>query len=236
LIAAVLDGEVLTDQTIIGLIDSSMLGKSALLADAMDGVMSGTQKMLIKAVLDHIDDMARRIAALNDIIEGEMEKYDKAVKRLDRMDGIGVSSAQAILAEIGLSMDRFPTAGHLAVWAGVCPGSNESAGKKRRSPTRKGNMTLRATLVQCAQAAVKKKGTFFRAQYERLVVRRGKNRAKMAVAHSMIIAIWHMLKYDTEFKDLGGDFYNRFNPERKIAMHLKKLKELGWEPPITETA
>jgi transposase len=202
----------------------------------MDGVFSKTQRRLIRAVLDHIDDMAKRIADLDDLIEEEMQKYDEAIKRLDKVGGIGEASAQVILAEIGLDMSRFPTAGHLAVWSGLCPGNNQSAGKNKYSPTRKGNGILKTTMVQCANAAVLKKGTYFRAQYERLVVRRGRKRALVAVAHSMMTAIWHMLKYDMDFRDLGGDYYNRFNPDKKIALHLRKLTELGWTPPTPATA
>jgi transposase len=236
LLEAALEGEPITDMTIEGMINRRMRGKSALLVDAMDGVLSRTQRLLIKAVLDHIDDMTRRIADLDDIIRSEMEKYDRAIKQLDKMPGIGVASAQTILAEIGLDMNQFPTAGHLAVWAGVCPGNNVSAGKSKSGKTRKGNKILRATLVQCAQSAVLTKNTFFRAQYDRLIVRLGKNRAKMAVAHSMIIAIWHMLKHETEYMELGGDHYNKFNPEKKINMYLKKLAELGWVPTIPVVA
>jgi len=236
LLEAAIAGEPITDITIEGMLKGRIKGKSALLVDAMDGVLSKTQRLLIKAVLDHIDDMTRRISDLDDIIKGEMEKYDEAIRRLDTIPGIGIQSAQTILAEIGRDMSRFPTAGHLAVWAGVCPGNNISAGKNRSGKTRKGNQTLRATLVQCAQSATITKGTFFRAQYDRLVVRRGKNRAKMAVAHSIIIAIWHMLKYETDYIELGGDYYNRFNPEKKINMYLKKLRELGWSPTVPAIA
>jgi transposase len=171
--------------------------------------------------------MTRRIDELSGIISDEMGKYDEAAQRLDDIPGIGMESAQTILAETGLDMGRFPTAGHLASWAGLCPGNNESAGKRKSGKARKGNKTLKTTLVQCAQSAIRKKGSFMRAQYERLVVRRGANRAKVAVAHSMIIAIWHMLKEGAEYVDLGSDYYNRFNTEKKIAMYLKKLEELG---------
>ncbi|MGJ7045996.1 transposase, partial [Thermoanaerobacterium thermosulfurigenes] len=112
------------------------------------------------------------------------------------------------------------------------PGNNESAGKRRNSKTTKGNKTLKTTLIQCAKSAVKKEGTFFYAQYQRLVVRRGKNRAIVAVAHSMLIAIYHMLKENKPYKELGEDYYNQFNKERKINSYLKKLYELGWEPEI----
>jgi len=236
LLEAAIAGEPINGITIEEMIKGRIKGKSALLVDAMDGVLSKTQRLLIKAVLDHIDDMTQRISDLDDIIRGEMEKYDEAIKRLDTVPGIGAQSAQTILAEIGLNMDQFPTAGHLAVWAGVCPGNNVSAGKSYSGKTRMGNMTLKTTLVQCAQSAVNTKGTFFRAQYDRLVVRRGKNRAKMAVAHSMIIAIWHMLKHESDYIELGGDYYNRFNPEKKINMYLKKLAELGWVPPVPVVA
>ena len=231
LLEAALAGEPLSELTIEGMVLGRMRNKSALLVDAMEGVLSKTQRLLIKAVLDHIDDMTRRISDLDDIIRGEMDKYDEAIKRLDGIPGVGVESAQIILAEIGLDMNRFPTAGHLAVWSGVCPGNNISAGKSRSGKTIKGNQTLRTTLVCCAQASVNSKDTFFRAQYDRLLVRRGKNRAKMAVAHSIITAIWHMLKYETGYHELGGDYYNKFNPEKKINMYLKKLAELGWKLP-----
>jgi len=231
LLEVALAGEPITEVSIEGMIKGKIRGKSALLVDAMDGVLSKTQRRLIKAVLDHIDDMTRRIEDLDDIIRGEMEKYDEAIKRLGEIPGIGFSSAQTILAEIGLDMNRFPTAGHLAVWAGVCPGNNVSAGKNKSGKTRKGNQTLRTTLVQAAQSATLTKNSFFRAQYDRLVVRRGKNRAKMAVAHSIIIVIWHMLKNGTAYSELGGDYYNKFSPEKKINMYLKKLAELGWVPP-----
>lgn len=236
LLRTFVEGEDITEATIGGLIDKQLVGKAAMLVEAMDGEMSKVQRKLVKAVLEHIDDMARRIAELSKIIDDEMDKYDDCIKRIDTMDGIGEQSAQTILAEIGMDMNRFPTASHLAKWSGLCPGNNESAGKKKSGRVSKGNMTLKTTMIQCAQSAVLVKGTFFRAQYDRLVVRRGANRAKVAVAHSMIVAIWHILKYETEYKDLGGDYYNRFNKEKKIAMHLKKLTALGWTPPIQTPA
>lgn len=126
-------------------------------------------------------------------------------------------------------MSRFPTAGHLSSWAGVCPGNNESAGKRRSGKTRKGNKTLKVILTQCAQAAVKRKDTFFYAQYQRISMRRGKKRAILAVAHSILIAIYYIIKEDKEFVNLGSDFYNKFNKEKKANAYIKKLKELGYD-------
>ena len=149
------------------------------------------------------------------------------------MPGIGKRTSEIILAEIGQDMSRFPTAGHIASWAGLCPGNNESAGKRRSGKTRKGNKILKSTLVECAQSAVQHKNSFFYAQYQRISMRRGKKRALLAVAHSMLIAIYHMLKEDIEYNELGADFYNKFNREKKANSYLKKLKELGYNVQLT---
>jgi hypothetical protein len=144
-------------------------------------------------------------------------------------------NAQAIIAEIGIDMSRFPTASHLCAWAGVVPGNNESAGKRRNAKSRKGNKHLKKTLTQCATSAVKNKKSFFHAQHQRLVVRKGSNKAIVAVAHTMLIAIYHILS-GNEFKDLGVDYYTQFNKDKKIQSHLKQLQKLGWAPPEANTA
>lgn len=148
------------------------------------------------------------------------------------MPGLGKRSSKIILAEIGQEMSRFPTAGHISSWSGVCPGNNESAGKRRSGKTRKGNKILKSTLVECAQTAVRRKDTFFYAQYQRISMRRGKKRAILAVAHSILIAIYYMIKEDKEYEDLGTDFYNKFNKEKKANSYMKKLKELGYNVQI----
>jgi len=145
------------------------------------------------------------------------------------ISGIADASARAIIAVIGTDMGRFPTDGHIPLWAGLCPGNNESAGKKHSGKTRKGNQLLRTTLVVCAHSAAKVKGSYFHAQFQRISAHRGKKRAGVAVAHSLLIAIYHLLKDEVEFKDLGAEYYNQFNKERKIKAYLKKLKALGWE-------
>jgi transposase len=225
--------ETINEETINEMVFGSAKGKISELLIAMEGVMSPLQKQLVKAILDHIDDMTMRIKEMDDIVKGEMLKYEESIAELDKIPGIAERSAQTIIAEIGTDMSRFPTADHLASWAGVSPGNNESAGKRKSSKTCKGNKTLKHTLIQCAQAAVKKKETFFRAQYDKLVVRRGANRAKVAVAHSMLISIWHMLKKNVPYFDLGRDYYNKFNVDKKISSYLKKLLELGWDPPVS---
>jgi transposase len=231
-----LTGEGLNGNNIDKLLYGNLKEKKAELLKACDGVMTTLQKKLLIAILDHIDDMTKRIADMDDIINGEMRAYEQAIKALDEMPGIAMRSAQVILAEIGLNMNRFPTHAHLASWAGLSPGNNESAGRRKSGRTCKGNKTLKTTLIQCAKVAAHKKGSFYKAQYERLVVRKGANRATVAVAHSMLISIYHMLKYGVPFRDLGDDYYNQFNAEKKITHFLGKLKSLGWQPPTPVTA
>lgn len=227
-----IEGEV-TPDNIGDLIHSSMQEKVPVLLKAMDGVLTPIQKKLVRAILDHIDDMTRRIKDLDDIIDGEMKGYEDAIKKIDELPGIGKRSAEVIIAEIGVDMSRFPTAAHISSWSGLCPGNNESAGKRKSGKTNKGSKHLKSILIQCAKTAKTNKDSFFYAQYQRLVVRRGANRATVAVAHSMLIAIYHMLKGKVPFKDLGNDYYTKFNTESKTKYYLKKLQELGANLPVS---
>jgi len=205
--------------------------------DDLNGVMTNLQRKMLKTILAHIDELNNHIQELSDDIDNFMKPEEKvAAKKIQDITGIGNTSAQAIVAVIGSSLERFPTAAHLASWAGLCPGNNQSAGKRKSGRTRKGNTLLRTTLVVCANAAVKNKKSFFYAQYMRICVHRGKKRALVAVAHSMLTAIFHVLKYGVVFEDLGAEYYNQFNKERKINSYLKKLKALGWNPELPAAA
>lgn len=196
---------------------------------AMEGIITPFQKTMMKEVIKHIDELTERIKEMDNLIDEYMKDYEKSKKKLEKMPGLGKRSAEIILAEIGQDMTRFPTSGHICSWAGVCPGNNESAGKRRSGKTRKGNKILKSTLVECAQSAVRRKDTFFYAQYQRIAMRRGKKRATLSVAHSILIAIYYMIKEDKEYQDLGADFYNKFNKEKKANAYMKKLKELGYD-------
>lgn len=232
LIEQALVGEV-NEDNIDDLIHHSMQSKKQELLLAMDGVFSPVQKLLVSSILDHFDDMTNRISELDNIIDNFMIDYEDAIKMIDELPGIGKRSAEVILAEIGLDMTRFPSAGHISSWAGLSPGNNESAGKRKSGKTTKGNRYLKSILIQCAKSAQKDKDSFYYAQYQRLVVRRGANRATVAVAHSMLIAIYHMLKDNVHFKDLGSDYYTKFNTEKKANYYLKKLQELGVSIPVS---
>jgi transposase len=205
--------------------------KEQIIAD-LNGVMSPLQRRMMKELLAHLDELNLHIKNLDDEIDNFMKPDEKdASISLQSIPGIGSTSAQAVVSVIGTDMERFPNAAHLASWAGLCPGDNQSAAKRKSGKTRKGNSLLRTTLITCAHSAVLNKESYFYAQFMRISAHRGKKRAYVAVAHSMLIAIYHMLKYGVAFEDLGADYYNQFNKERKINAYLKKLKALGWEVP-----
>ena len=198
--------------------------------DDLNGVMSPLQRKMMRILLNHLDELNAHIKELDDDIDHFMKPdEERASEILQDIPGIGKTSAQAIISVIGTNMERFPTSKHIASWAGLCPGNNESAHKRKSGRTRKGNALLRETLVVCAHSAVKNKKSFFSAEFARVSARRGKKRAYVAVAHSMLTAIYHMLRDGVAFRDLGSDYYNQFNKEHKINTYLKKLKALGWE-------
>lgn len=201
--------------------------------DDLNGVMSELQRKMMRILLDHLDELNAHIKELDDDIDSFMKPEEKkAASVIQDIPGIGNTSAQAIISVIGTDMERFPTDAHISSWAGLCPGNNESAHKRKSGKTTKGNALLRDTLVVCAHSAVKNKNSYFSAQFARISAHRGKKRAYVAVAHSMLVAIYHILKDGVIFKDLGADYYNQFNKERKINAYLKKLKALGWEAPV----
>jgi len=163
-----------------------------------------------------------------------MEKDNEVLERLEEIPGVGRTTAQAILAEIGTDMEQFPSEGHLASWAGVCPGQNESAGKRKSGKTRKGNSTLKKNLVQCANSASRTKDTYLSAHHRRIAARRGRKRANVAVAHTILIICYFIIKNGTSYEDLGGDYFDRRNKDRVIHRSIAKLKSLGFEVVLKE--
>lgn len=197
---------------------------------SIEGITTPLQRKLLAQIIDHIDDLNRRIGELDKLVQEYMAEYEAAIEAIDEIPGIARRSAEVILAEIGLDMGRFPSAAHLCSWAGVCPGNYQSAGRRKHGKTTKGNKALKTILTRCAKSAKSVKSSYFFAQYQRISARRGKNRATLAVARSMLIAIYHILENKTAFHDLGSDYYDFFNRDRKINSYLKRLKALGWEP------
>ena len=214
-------------------ISSRLKATDEQLVDDLNGFLTPLQTMMIREVLAHIKELSEHIRRLEDEIDHHMDEEQKqAAKNIETVTGVGEHSAKAIISVIGTDMNRFPSDAHISAWAGLCPGNNESAKKRHYGKSRKGNKLLKSTLVVCAHAAIKNKASYFYAQFQRICAHRGKKRAIVAVAHSMLIAIYHILKDNVPFYDLGSDYFNQFNRERKINSLLKKLKQLGWENTI----
>jgi len=229
LIKLAVSNESLTEDQIAAARDPKCKASVEAFQNALTGILSPLQRELLVEVLRIIDEQTRQIERIEAMIQKyASDVYDQAVKALDPIPGIGRISAEQIVAEIGVDMSQFPTAGQLCAWAGVSPGDNESAGRRKGGKTRKGNRTLKKTLIQCATSAVNNKDSFFYAQYQRLVVRKGRNRAIVAVAHSILIAVYHVLS-GNEFRDLGAQYYTQFNKNKKIHSLFKQLQKLGVE-------
>ena len=237
LLQRIIDDDIPDSDEVSRLIHGRMRSKLDQIVASIDGITTPLQRKLLAQIIDHIDDLNRRIGELDKLVQTYMTEYEAAIEAIDEIPGIARRSAEVILAEIGIDMSRFPSAAHLCSWAGICPGNYQSAGRRKHGKTTKGNKALKTILTQCAKSAKTVKSSYFSAQYQRITARRGKNRATLAVAHSMLIAIYHILSKKVAFRDLGADYYDSFNRDRKINSYLKRLKALGWEPdPIPSSA
>ena len=230
LLQRIIDDDIPDSDEVSKLVQGRMSPELDQIVASIEGFTTPLQRKQLAQIIDHIDDLNRRIGELDKLVQEYMAEYEAAIEAIDEIPGIARRSAEVILAEIGLDMGRFPSAAHLCSWAGVCPGNYQSAGRRKHGKTTKGNKALKTILTQCAKSAKTVKSSYFFAQYQRISASRGKNRATLAVAHSMLIAIYHILKNKTAFHDLGSDYYDSFNRDRKINSYLKRLKALGWEP------
>jgi len=215
-------------QVLAELAKGKLRNKLPALRAALEGRFSSHHALLAGHILAHIDYLEETIGALTQEIEARIAPFAHKARRLETIHGVGARTAQAILAELGPDMSRFPTHRHAASWASVCPGNHESAGKRRTGRTRKANQHLRAVLVEAAQAASRTKGSYLRAQYEQLKRRHGHNKAIVAVAHSILIAAYYVLRDDVPYQDLGGDWFaRRADPQRQTRRLIAQLERLG---------
>jgi transposase len=214
----------------------TMRSKESELKRALNGMVQPHQRMILKSMLDHIDNLNVLIAKLDAEIEERMKEDVGLVEALDGITGVGKVSAQTIIAEIGTDMNRFPSANHLASWACMCPGNNESAGKKKSGNTKKANSTLKKTLVQCGRAAANSKNTYLNAQYGRIAARRGAKRAVVAVGHTILTVCYHMIKNKTQYNDLGADYFQKRSRDSIIAQNVRRLEALGLKVILEEDA
>jgi transposase len=202
-------------------------GKIPELEKALEGHLTEHHRFFLKLLWKQLGQQEALIAELDDKIEEHTRPFAEEIERLDAVPGVDRRVAEVVLAEVGADMKPFPTHQQVASWAGMCPGNEESAGKRRRRRITPGNRWLKQTLVQAAWAASHSKNTYLAAQFRRLVGRRGKKRALVAVGHSLLVIFYHMLKKGTTYADLGGDFFDRLDPDRLTRYYLKRLEALG---------
>lgn len=213
-----------------------MRSKIPELTEALTGRFGEHHAFLAQLHLDLIDQHSVAIDGLTERIEVVIEPFRGARDLIVTIPGISTGVAEVVIAETGADMTRFPSAGHLASWAGTCPGSNESAGRVKSTHTRPGNPYLKGALGIAAMSAARSNGTYFSAKYRRIASRRGPLKAIVAVEHAMLIAIWNMLNTGTLYNDPGADFYTRLNPDKAKTRALNQLRKMGYDVTLNPQA
>ena len=197
------------------------------LAEALRGRFTDHHAFLLQQILRQADHLSELIVACDERITALLTVHEDALRRLQAVPGVGHRSAEVLVSEIGFDMSRFASAAHLASWARICPGNHESAGKRRRVSTGAGNNWLRTTLLESAWAASHAKKSYLGAQYRRVAKRRGPKRGALAVAHSILVIAYYILRDGREYRDLGPDYFDRVNVTQLRRYHLRRLAELG---------
>jgi transposase len=201
--------------------------RRAELIEALRGCITPHHRFMLKLHLSHIDALNTAITNIEKEVGLGLEPFRESAEHLTTMPGLSAVSASVLIAEIGVDMSRFKTAGHLISWAGLCPRNDESAGKRRSTRLRHGGNWLKTTLVQAAWAAVRVKGGYLQAQFHRLRARRGAKKAILAIAASMLAAAWHMLRNQTDWHDLGANHFDRADRTKTVNRLLARLRQLG---------
>ena len=201
--------------------------RRAELIEALRGCITPHHRFMLKLHLSHIDALNAAITNIEKEVGLGLEPFRESAEHLSTMPGLSAVSASVLIAEIGVDMSRFKTAGHLISWAGLCPRNDESAGKRRSTRLRHGGNWLKTTLVQAAWAAVRVKGGYLQAQFHRLRARRGAKKAILAIAASMLAAAWHMLRNQTDWHDLGANHFDRADRTKTVNRLLARLRQLG---------
>jgi transposase len=210
--------------------------KRAELAQALRGRIQAHQAFLIAELLDHVDYLDEAIARVSQEVAERMRPLDDDSARLDTIPGINRRVAEDVLAEIGVDMSRFASARHLASWAGMCPGNNESGGKRKSGQTRHGSPWLRKALIEAAHAAARCKQGYLAAQYHRLAARRGKKKAVVAGGHTLLVIVYHVLTRHEEYRELGGNYFDERDKQAVTRRLVQRLEKLGFEVSLQPTA
>lgn len=204
--------------------------------EALRGNVRRPHQFLLRLHLAQLDALQKAIDSIDAEVGEHLEPFRKATELLTTMPGVGDVVAQSIVSEIGVDMSRFPSAAHIVSWAGLCPGQDESAGKHRSRRTRKGPVWLKVMLISAAWAAIKRKGTYLYALFHRIKRRRGAQKAIVAVAASMLRAMYYMLRDGTPYRDLGADHFTTIDRDKKAKFHIKQLADLGIQVEIKQAA
>jgi transposase len=235
LISGAADAEVLAQ-----LAKGRMRAKIPALVEALENRWASHHSVVARQILAHIDFLDATIDTLTAEIVERAAPFGPIVELWKTIPGVGDLTAQVMAAEMGVDMSRFPTAGHLAAWAGLAPASHESAGKRRPAGTRHGSRHLRDALIEAARAAARTKNTFLAARYARLARRRGPNKAAVAIAHSILVAAWHMANTGELYHDPGGNYYTtktaNHDPARRVNHHVAQLQAAGYTVTLTPAA
>jgi len=233
MLSALLAGE--TDPALLAdLARGRLREKRAQLLPALEGHVRDHHRFLLTALLAQIDYLDEAIETVNTEIAMRMEVTEEAIARLDDIPGVSRRVAEVVLAEIGPDVTRFPTAAQLASWVGLCPGNHQSAGKRYSGRTQHGNVWLRQALIEAAHGAARSKRTYLQAQYYRLAARRGRKRAIVAVAHSLVVIIYQMLKRGTTYQDLGSTYFEQRDRQAVTRRAVSRLERLGYQVALTE--
>jgi len=228
MLQALLDGQQ-TPEQMAKLARGRMKGKLLQLTAALDGRMEEHHRFLLKMQLERLEEVEADIARLDQRIDEKLEPYREQHTRLMQIPGVDRVGAAVLIAELGVDMSVFPSVRHCAAWAGVCPGNNESAGKRKGQPARKGNVHLTTALVQAAVSASHAKGTYLKDKYWRLKAKRGPKRAAMAIAHKILIAAYHMLSRGVDYNELGPAFLDQLSADVTKHGLVKRLERLGYQ-------
>jgi transposase len=227
MLAALVGGE--RDPAVLaGLARGRLRKKLPQLRQALQGRFSEHHALLVRLSLEHLEHLERAIARLDQRVDQVIAPFAEARDRLDTITGVGKRAAECIIAEIGVDMAVFPTAGHLASWAGRCPGNNLTGGKRRSGKPTRGSRWLGEVLIECAWAAARSRDSYLSAQYWRLARRIGKKKAAVAVAHSILVIAWHLLTNGCDYHDLGGDYFIRRDTDRQRQRAVAQLQALGY--------
>ncbi len=232
MLTALLDGERDPD-VMADLAQGRLRNKLPELRQALAGRIQPHHMILVGQILAHIDFLEQAIAQMQTEIERCLPPFEEALELLQSIPAIKAVAGAAILAEIGTDMSRFPSAGHLASWAGLCPSNKQSAGKRMKGPVNRGNVWLRAIMGEVAWNAVKMRDTYFHAQFQRVARRRGRQKAVIAVAHSLLIVIYHVLRTGRPYSELGGNYFDQLDATRVERHHVHRLEQLGYTVTLT---